>query len=71
MKKVTHVVSVQVIPENKSIKQLEVAAQIMQSLRAGPALGQVPISFSPRIRQLLSQMETDILIIRRTILGTK
>jgi hypothetical protein len=67
---VTHVVEVEVLPENKSLKQLEVAAAVLNALRGSAALGAVPISASPRIRSLLAQMETDIQIIRKTTVGS-
>ena len=62
-------VEVQVIAPNKALKQLEIAAAILDALRQGQDLGQVPISAAPRIRQLLSQIETDITIIRKTTVG--
>jgi hypothetical protein len=46
-----------------------VQAAILDALRQGQDLGQVPISAAPRIRQLLSQIETDIIIIRKTTVG--
>jgi hypothetical protein len=62
-------VEVQVIAPNPALKQLEISAAILDALRQGQDLGQVPISSAPRIRQLLSQIETDITIIRKTTVG--
>jgi hypothetical protein len=62
-------VEVQVLAPNKALKQLEISAAILDALRQGQDLGQVPISSAPRIRQLLSQIETDITIIRHSSVG--
>ena len=65
----THVVQVEVIRENKALKQLELAAAILNALRESSSLGQVPISSAPRIRQFLAQIETDTVIIRKSTVG--
>jgi len=65
----THVVQVEVIREKKALKQLELAAAILNALRESSSLGQVPISSAPRIRQFLAQIETDTVIIRKSTVG--
>jgi hypothetical protein len=67
---VTHVVSVEVVRPSKTLKTLEGAALILESLRDVEKWKDVPISATPQVRQILSRIETNTLLIRKQIMGS-
>lgn len=70
VKNVTEIVSVEIVRPSKTIKTLEAAALILESLRDVGAWKDVPISATPQVRQILSRIETNTLMIRKQIVGS-
>jgi hypothetical protein len=67
---VTQIVTVEVVKPTKTIKALEAAAMILDSLRDVSAWKDVPIAATPQVRQILSRIETNAMLIRKQIVGS-
>ena len=69
MAKITHIAESQLVRENTALRDLEKAAGIIENLRLSHTLEALPVSCVPRLRQLLSRIETGAVILRKTTIG--
>ena len=59
----------ELVPETEPLRKLEAAADILESLRDNPDFSALPISCVPRLRQMISRIETSVLILRKSTIG--